>query len=62
MLVRNKFNMVSNSQSVDSELFMNDDFLDWETRHESIPLGKHIIAGMTIFALIFYGRIMCWHR
>jgi hypothetical protein len=26
---------------------INDDsFLDWETRHHTIPLYKHIIAGM----------------
>jgi len=23
----------------------DDSFLDWETRHESIPLHKHIVAG-----------------
>ncbi len=23
----------------------DDDFMDWETRKEQIPIGKHIIAG-----------------
>jgi hypothetical protein len=23
----------------------DDSFMDWETRHEKIPIGKHIIAG-----------------
>ncbi len=24
---------------------MDDDFMDWETRHESIPFYRHVVAG-----------------
>jgi hypothetical protein len=27
----------------------DDSFLEWETRHESFPLHKHIVAGKLIF-------------
>jgi hypothetical protein len=25
--------------------YLSDEFLDWETRHESVPFWKHVIAG-----------------
>lgn len=31
--------------SLPNDLYLNDDFLDWETRDDSIPLWKHMIAG-----------------
>jgi hypothetical protein len=27
----------------------DDSFLEWETRHESFPLHKHIVAGKLVF-------------
>jgi hypothetical protein len=26
--------------------YLSDEFLDWETRDESVPFWKHVVAGM----------------
>ena len=31
--------------AVQNDKYLNDDFLDWEERDESVPLWKHMIAG-----------------
>ena len=40
---------------------LDDDFMEWETRHESIPFYRHIIAGKLDFPY-FILRFMRWHH
>lgn len=41
----------------------DDSFMDWETRHESIPFYRHMIAG-NIHSKVMkhFFRIMCWYN
>ena len=39
--------MSDTAQAIDNE--DDDSFMDWETRNEHIPIGKHIIAGKLLF-------------
>ena len=71
-MVANEFSpseSAASSVEVASNLFANgdnDEWIDWETRHESVPLVKHCIAGkhnQTSTFLLTYNlscRIMCW--
>jgi hypothetical protein len=31
--------------TISKDKYLDDEFLDWETRSDSIPLWKHMIAG-----------------
>jgi hypothetical protein len=44
--------------SASNPKYLSDEFLDWETRHESVPFWKHVIAGKLIKSQTF--RIMRW--
>ena len=49
--------MVSERVSPGSQEIKDDDeWLDWETRDESIPLFKHMIAGKSLQSLIRQAR------
>jgi len=42
----------------------DDSFMDWETRHEKIPIGKHIIAGKYFKVEVMQNgfRLLRWHH
>jgi len=42
----------------------DDSWMDWETRHEKIPIGKHIIAGKYFDLEVKENcfRLLRWHH